>query len=182
MSPASAAAHARALSRCLFHLLRCGCGRRVARGEWPGRLAGLASAHALIHVSMHRASSVSGVMPLPSTVAWQQRGVRPRTERDSRDQCASTVVQLGPTELIGPLTEVHQSGDTVGDPTRAEVFPVFDLIDVATIDVPQLGRAAVVPPVVVGQLHSSVAHRARLRQACSTQFLRPRCRDATATS
>ena len=33
----------------------------------------------------------------------------------------------------------------------AQVFPVLDLLDVAPVDVPQLGRAAVVAPVLVRQ-------------------------------
>jgi hypothetical protein len=57
--------------------------------------------------------------------------------------------QIRALEFLSPSCEFVESPETVRRSDWAEVFPLFDLIDISAIDVPQLGGAAMIRPVVV---------------------------------
>ena len=79
----------------------------------------------------------------------KDRGSGPGTESDRRDQQTISIRQSRELETLGPSYELVESPETVRRSDWAEVFPLLDLIDVATIDVPQLSGAPMKRPVIV---------------------------------
>ena len=106
----------------------------------------------------------------------QQGDLGAGAEGDGAEHGRLPVVAAGAVDGVGPAGELAQRRRPLGHARGAEILPVLDLVDVAAVDVPQLGRRPVEVPELVRH-RADLGHVASLRDGArrlAHQASRPR--------